>query len=534
MASLFTSSPVHAHGVRSIPQALPNGVLYFPEELKRHGYATAAVVSNAAVGQDFGFERGFDLWSQITDEDHNVTDKAIETLDDLNTQDDDRPFFIWVHYLKPHTPYQPSSEYHLMFVGDSLWAEEDVPFSQHQFGAYRTLPQNVNIDGNTNRHYYIAEYDAEIRNVDAEVGRFLEGLKARGLYDSSLVVLTADHGESMGEHSYYFEHGMFPYDVNGRVPLMIRIPGRHPAVTDTPASLIDLFPTLLKAVELPIPEGAYGTDLLAAVDIGDSDRMIYAESGNRHPPQVSVRYRGWKLIYLPNEADQKMLTGGPYELYNTNEDPPEEDNLIDRGYDEIQSKLTKALHEWLSTWDDASLPLTKVSPVTSETWKQLQALGYVYGNQVFSLHEHLEQAQIIAPADSHVMHTSFQIAQETRTVLYQHPNSDIIFHGLGIGSAATLELGIGINEDVWNKEGDGVLFEVIVSTSGNSQPAEETVYSRYLDPKNRPEDRRWVDEVIDLKPFANKVLSITFRTSSGPAGNDTFDWAGWSEPRLLP
>jgi hypothetical protein len=509
-------------------------VRYFPEELNRHGYATAAVVSNPTVGHQFGFGRGFELWSEIEDDRNLITDKSINMLDDLKRQGDVRPFFLWVHYRKPHAPYEPSPEYHSMFVGDVQWAEEEVPISEYEYGAYGAIPQYAYLVDNTNRHYYIAEYDAEIRDVDAEVGRLLDALKERELFDSSLIILTADHGESLGEHNLYFEHGMFPYDVNGRVPLIIRHPSRQPSVTETPASLVDLFPTILKAIGLPVPEGVYGTDILEAVDTGDSDRMIFAESGYQEPPQVSVRYNGWKLIYVRNKTDQKRLTGSLYELYHTDEDPLEEHNLIDQGYDEIQSNLKTALDEWLATWDDAKLPVTKVSPVSQETWEQLQELGYVHGNQVFSLLEHLEQARIVAPSDNHVMSTSFKVAGELRPVLFHHPNSDIIFHGLGIGSTATLELGIGINEDVWNKEGDGVLFEVIVSTSGNSQPAEETVYSRYLDPKNRPEDRRWVDEVIDLKPFANKVLSITFRTSSGPAGNDTFDWAGWSEPRLLP
>jgi hypothetical protein len=347
-------------------------------------------------------------------------------------------------------------------------------------------------------------------------------------------VLTADHGESMGEHSYYFDHGLFPYDVNGRVPLIIRHPGRQPAVTDTPASLVDLFPTVLNAVGLPVPAGVYGTDLLAAVDNGDSDRMIFAESGENSPPQVSVRYRGWKLIYVRNKADQKMLTGGPYELYNTEDDPLEEHNLIDQGHDEIQSKLSNALDEWLSTWDETSLPLSSVSPVTPETWEQLQALGYVHGDQVVSLLEHLEQAQIIAPTENHVMINKFQIAGESRSILYQHPDSTVIFHGLGIGPTATFKLGIGISEAAWEEEGDGVLFEVIISDSDNGKAAAQTVYSRYLDPKNRPEDRQWVDDVIDLKAFANKSITITLRTSSGPQGNFNCDWAGWSDPKLFP
>lgn len=376
MASLFTSSPPHVHGVRRIPQALPEAVLYMPEELQRQGYTTAAVVSNSAAGRDFGFARGFDFWKQPGDVGGHVTDTALSRLDSIEGSKDGRPFFLWVHYLKPHAPYQPYPEYHSMFVGDTLWAESQLPFSEHKFGSYRELPQVVNIDGNSNPYYYIAEYDAEIRSVDAEIGRLLGGLRTRGLYDSSIIVLTADHGESLGDHDYYFDHGMLPYDACGRVPLVIRHPGLKPKVVDSPASLLDIFPTLLPVVGLAVPGEAMGIDLFAAAKAGDSERQIFAESGYNVQPQISVRKNGWKLIYNPSKAERKSLHMRTYELYNTANDPLEEKNLAGQGLD-IERTLARALSNWLASWKDYSLPEERAMVISDETMNQLRALGYV-------------------------------------------------------------------------------------------------------------------------------------------------------------
>ncbi len=531
MASVFTSNPPHVHGVRKIPQSLPNEVTYIPEEIRRHGYTTGAVVSNAAAGEGFGFRRGFDFWVQGDDVAGSVTSKGIEALDELQSQGN-RPFFLWLHYLEPHAPYKPSAEYHEMFVGNHLWAEEEVPFSDSEFGAYRMLPQIVNVGGNTNPNYYIAEYDAEIRTVDSEIGRFLDELRKCGLYDSSLIVFTADHGEGLGEHEYYFDHGMFPYDANGHIPLAIRYPKMEPAATDVPASLVDVLPTVLKAVGMPVPEGSMGADLLSLVTANDTDRPIFAESGYQDEPQVSVRKGDWKLIYIQSRSDRRLMTGGEYELYNIVEDPSEERNLAGQGL-EVEAELTDLLTDWLDTWDDFTLPGSSTDGTISlETWQELQALGYVQGKeQALDLLANITRARIDAPSEDHVKATAFTVAGESRPVLFQHPDSSVTFQSLRLSRGAKLTFGIGVRQDVWDKEGDGVLFEIVVSNVESGE--EETVYSRYIDPKSRPEDRKWVDEAVNLGAFADKLISINFRTSSGPEGNDSYDWAGWSIPKLV-
>lgn len=143
--------------------------------------------------------------------------------------------------------------------------------------------------------------------------------------------------------------------------------------------------------------------------------------------------------------------------------------------------------------------------------------------------DHLDEAIISAPQKEYVKASSFVINGETRKVLFEHPDSVVSFKDVPILKDGRLTFGVGINEAAWDKGGDGVLFEVMVSDENRE---ERTIYSCYIDPKSNPDERRWLDNELDLSAFAGKNLTFTFRTSAGPEGNNTADWAGWSEPKL--
>lgn len=148
---------------------------------------------------------------------------------------------------------------------------------------------------------------------------------------------------------------------------------------------------------------------------------------------------------------------------------------------------------------------------------------------VYDFIDHLNEAEIVAPAQEYVKPTSFTINGETKNVFFEHPDSQVTFKKVPIYKNARLTFGVGINEEAWKKGGDGVLFEIILT---DEQSQKHPIYSRYLDPKNNPEERKWFDEEIDLKAFEGEKVSFTFKTLSGPRGNNAFDWAGWDEPKI--
>src|SRR5229473_859243 len=217
--------------------------------LKQAGYATGAVVASAVLDSRFGLNQGFDFYYDHFDfsrlEEANldemerpgnvVADQALDWLG-KNSQ---KKFFLWMHLYDPHYPYRPPEPY--------------------------------------SREYASQPYDGEIAFADEQVGRLLRFLKDKGLYQNTVIVLSGDHGESLGEHGEK-THGFFIYNATMHVPLIIRLPeNRLPenaaagTVAD-PASLVDLMPTVLGAVGLEIPPQVQGRSLLAEIRADRTDR----------------------------------------------------------------------------------------------------------------------------------------------------------------------------------------------------------------------------------------------------------------------
>jgi hypothetical protein len=123
----------------------------------------------------------------------------------------------------------------------------------------------------------------------------------------------------------------------------------------------------------------------------------------------------------------------------------------------------------------------------------------------------------------------FTINNVKRTILFEHPISEVLFTDVPIPANAVFQFGIGISQTAWDKPGDGVTFEVTV-VDEKSDKAE--IFSQYIDPKNNSRDRKWFDYTVDLKAFGGQKVSFIFRTSAGPRNNNDYDWAGWSNPQI--
>ena len=202
--------------------------------LKENGYATAAVIGSAVLDSRFGLNRGFDFYYDHFDfnrlQESNLEEMerpgnlvADVTLDWLSKNYAKR-FFLWMHLYDPHYPYRPPAPYD---------------------AEYKDRP-----------------YDGEIAFADAQVGRLVRFLKSKGLYRNTLIVLSGDHGESLGEHGEK-THGFFIYNATLHVPFMIHLPGAVSSrVVPDLVSLADLMPTVLQALKLEIPSEVQGRSLL--------------------------------------------------------------------------------------------------------------------------------------------------------------------------------------------------------------------------------------------------------------------------------
>jgi arylsulfatase A-like enzyme len=321
-----------------------------------------------------GYARGFDEY-------HLFDGKRGEGVRSLNAAflqwadgPWDEPRFAWVHYMDPHGPYMPPAELARPFLEDPL-ADSDVRVplepaalpSGNPNKVLGAIPEYQQLDGEDRAAVYVARYDAEIRHMDAAFGELIGFLRERGLYDTSAVVFTSDHGESLGEHDFWFEHGWFAYEPGLRVPLMIKRPGQTEGrVVTRQVSILDLQRTLLTLGRVGVPDGSSGIDLCGTV-IRHGPLLV--ESSDRYPDKYhGVRAAGWK--YLMRAAD------GAEELYDLRSDPGELDNQVERQPKRLAA-LRRACAAALERARETAVPQTTGLPDDPATLERLRALGYL-------------------------------------------------------------------------------------------------------------------------------------------------------------
>ena len=348
-ASILTGQDPPRHGVRD------NGTFKLVDEhttlterLKEHGYATAAFLGAFVLDQRFGVGQGFDVYDDEISADYSlpgveplnpqrpgnvVTDAAILWLDEHVASAPTTPFFAWVHLFDPHTPYAPPEPYRSRFAG--------------------------------------RPYDGEIAFTDAQVGRFIERMRAHNLMDNTLIVAIGDHGEGLGDHGES-THALLIYGSTMRVPLIMHCPSVLPAgavVADRVVSVVDIVPTVLDLLGLPALAGDGMSQL-----VGDADplRAVYQET---LAPQIG---HGWSPLHGLRRHHDKYILAPAQEYYDLVRDPGELNNLWDRGAD-AGFALADALDERMTAFA-AVAPVgdAQVAP-DDDAIRKLAALGYVSG-----------------------------------------------------------------------------------------------------------------------------------------------------------
>jgi arylsulfatase A-like enzyme len=384
-AAMMSSTYGHTNGLmRTTAQRMPDRALMLAELLRAGGYDTWAAVGNVNLARAFNFDQGFEIYRELWREDDQrrtelTTRSGLELLDRASNG---RPFFLWLHYFDPHARYQPPKPFDGMFVNDAHFdASWRVPLLTQKRWDIGGISSNVNLGREDRVAYYIAQYDAEIRSVDSQVGILMQALKARGLDGRTLVVVTADHGESLGDHNYFFEHGRFPYDDCVHVPLIFHGPGVAKAgeVVRSPVELIDLAPTLLDLAGLPPNPEAEGKSLRRLLDgerAGDPRwQYAFTESGFAQNYQRSITSERYKLVFVPDAGDRRVMQGRELELYDLQEDPGETKNLIDER-PQVAAPLERRLQQWIvEGGGGAGIPTA--ARIDSQAEEQLRSLGYI-------------------------------------------------------------------------------------------------------------------------------------------------------------
>jgi len=285
------------------------------ERLKSEGYTTAAFIRNPLLElNSHGIERGFDTFfapetvmeEYLSEEEmHRVAEKQLyakdlkaETLlakadEWLRQNSDNQPFFLWIHLFDPHDPYSPPPPYDSQF-DESYNGDVDGDIRRT---AKTDNPIWENVEKNPppeDRQHIVALYDGEIRYVSAQIGAFLEKFRQTGLEDNTLIVVSADHGESLGEHNMW-GHGISLYESELHIPLFMVLPGKIPpgTVISQPIETLNIVPTILSLVGEKADEELIGKDLTPLFNGGSVEQTgVFA----RWVGMSSYRKGRWKLI----------------------------------------------------------------------------------------------------------------------------------------------------------------------------------------------------------------------------------------------
>jgi arylsulfatase A-like enzyme len=383
VASMMTGLYPRDHGVHRLWEPLGPGPATLAGLLREEGYVTGAVVTRNLHHQS-GIHRGFDTYQDnapyLQDSPLSRAERLADMAADWVARHRGTKFFLWLHLWDPHFLYWPPRPYRTWFDPK---VREIVPLylrlARGETSRSRLYFGNDLTDEEVDR--VVALYDGEIRYADEAVGRFLARLRSLGLYDSTLIVFSSDHGESLGEHGYFFEHGEYLYDTTLRIPLIVKYPASRSAGTRVPANvtIMDIMPTMIAAGGALIPS-VEGQDLSLYLDGGRPHSHIYARTGGnlfpdnprRHLPGWagdwrSVRAGHWKLIQIPRAG------GSDWELYDTASDPGETRNL----YAE-EDAVAAGLRGRLEAWDWGPGPeAVDRSGLDGETLEMLRSLGYV-------------------------------------------------------------------------------------------------------------------------------------------------------------
>ncbi|MGH9748534.1 MAG: sulfatase family protein, partial [Candidatus Polarisedimenticolia bacterium] len=392
--SILTGVYPMVHGLRYEGQSheILAGRLTLTRALKERGYASFAVTH----GLNVGLHRDFDHYDPDiyvdpegrkvhlpTRNDGDVTRKAIQWL--RARRGTIGPFFLWLRYDAPHWPYAAPAPYTEAFDpqyrGPHAFNEEKAPGVERDdiiFGKTRLPARAI--------EHAVAHYDAEIAYTDRMIGDLLQALDDLGLGGGrTLVVLTSDHGESLGEHDYFFEHGAYLYEPTVRVPLIVALPGRLPEgrVVETQARTIDIVPTVLAIAGVPIPDGLQGGSLLPRIlgkdrspgppAYSESGRNFYPENPRQHLDGIAGKWRmvrtdTHKLILIPKDPEPI------WELYDLRSDPGETVDLAGRP-SPVLDELRALLLEFLAS--DPGRDEREDPPLPEELREHLRSLGYV-------------------------------------------------------------------------------------------------------------------------------------------------------------
>ena len=402
-ASIFTGLYPSWHGAYCQPPGAIYGRRIGPvptmaEELAKNGYHTLGVAANLYLRSQFGLQRGFaefriprpvpilagdESWYMLRNgirhainlvADTSQFDRLYSRADAVNSEFfamlnqpelAQAPFFAFLNYMDAHFPYIPPSPFDRLFPGKSSATEADLDRMQAKASQGEPLPALYT-------SHAVSQYDGGISYIDSRVGQLVDWLKSQNLYANTMIIITADHGESFGERRLFL-HGNSLYANLLHVGLLVKYPhSAHAGTVDAPVSLIDIFPTVMSVAGIKPPAGLQGLNLLDPA--ATQSRDLFSESFPcpvLHGPHCPNGCFMGSVVSWPNKFI--WSSKGSPETYELQEDPNENHNLFG-SLNKTAQALSDEYRAWAKTKPKQAMQYVTMSPAEIRRFK---ALGYI-------------------------------------------------------------------------------------------------------------------------------------------------------------
>jgi len=399
-ASIMTGQYPRQHGAHFLPpvfsagRPLTENAETLAEILSESGYQTYAAIANVGyLRPEYGIDQGFDhfddtqpipiLWTnerhylrnqlreviglftstlefdRVTRTAREITQTAIHYVDGLSRQP--APFFLFLNYMDAHAPYLPQPPF------DSLFGVKDGRFTMAalQEASRRVVQRRGALTDDEYRHY-TSQYDGGIAAIDAQLRLLVEALREAGVYENTIIVITADHGEAFGEQQL-MGHGESTYQTQTGIPMIVKRAGERAAgIIERPVSQVDVLPTLLDLAGSEVPYAIGGVGMFSA----EQERPVFSEAFARDLEHPSEHERA----AVKGSAKLILRDGASPELYDLDGDPGELRNLYEAGVARA-GQLAQEIERWTSETPPAAE--SSPDPTAPGVIDLLKSLGYI-------------------------------------------------------------------------------------------------------------------------------------------------------------
>lgn len=390
-SSIMTGLPVTVHKTATADSMLPDEFTTLAERLRDSGYHTAAIIDNFFLHPEYNVDQGFMEYDYHPKRQKTINSfgaivvfklfpdfirsyTSTKELTDISVkwlkENRDRDFFLWVHYYDPHIPYAPPWEY----ISKDAVKDDSIGY---MFESARNIRSGHFTPSEAQRKWIRELYDAEVRYVDHEIGRFIAALKQYGIYDDALIIFTSDHGEEFWDHGG-FEHGHMLYNEVIGVPLIVKLPGMKSGERRTE----EVSTRSIPATVLDIAGVEYGSDSMMAESLTpllEENLAVYSK-----PPITStgvLYYEDKESVVFGGSKLIRGIVSGHEELYDLNTDPGEQNRLplVQNGglADKGRTLLSEDKEKAGKAGKELGVSEAKKVDLDNEKKEQLKALNYL-------------------------------------------------------------------------------------------------------------------------------------------------------------